>query len=138
MKDKASSSKVYVHAIVVWLVLLVTMFVHGALRSLILAPRIGELPARQISVVTGSMLIVVITFVCVKWIGARSTGELVGVGLLWLALTVLFEIGLGLATGHPWHEVLADFNVLRGGLFPIVLAVTALAPLLTAKLRAAL
>ena len=37
--------------------------------------------------------------------------------------------------GKPLDEVLADFDVLKGGLFPILLAVELLSPLVAAKLR---
>ena len=125
----------YARAFVVWLFLLVAMFVHGALRAVVLEPRIGNWRARQLSVFSGSLLIFAITLAFSRWIGTGRTDLLLRIGVLWVLLTVVLEIGLGLALAKPLDEVLADFDVLKGGLFPILLAVEFLSPLLAAKLR---
>jgi hypothetical protein len=51
--------------------------------------------ARCVSVFTGSLLIFGVAWVFVPWIGAGTRLRLLGVGLLWVLLTVLFEIALG-------------------------------------------
>jgi hypothetical protein len=82
-------------AFAVWLVLMLVETVHGVLRMLVLAPLIGDFRARQISVLTGSLLIFGTTWLLIRWIGTTTRRALLGTGSLWLALTVAFEIGFG-------------------------------------------
>lgn len=124
-------------AFAAWLVIAATESVHGTLRQLFLAPLIGDLPARQVSVFTGSGLIFVIALLLVRWIGATRPGPLLGVGLLWLVLTFLFEITLGRLLGMDWQRILADYDLCRGGLMPIGMVVLLLAPLAAARFRRA-
>ena len=51
-------------AFAIWLLLMPAGSVHGTLRILLLARRIGDFRARQVAVLTGSALILAITFMC--------------------------------------------------------------------------
>jgi len=66
-------------AFAVWLVIIAVETVHGILRTLLLVPMMGDFPARQISVFTGSLLIFGVTLFLIKWIAARTRLQLVGV-----------------------------------------------------------
>lgn len=121
----------------IWLVIVAIESAHGTLRELFLAPAVGDFRARQIAVLTGSLLILGVAYLCVRWIRAGSTGRLLAVGLLWLCLTLLFEFGLGLfVLGYSWERMASDYDLSRGGLMPFGLVVLTLAPLLmAARLR---
>src|SRR6266496_754059 len=123
MKTHPILTSIYARAFVVWLFLLVAMFVHGALRAVVLEPRIGNWRARQLSVFTGSLLIFAITLALSRWMATGRIDQLLLIGVMWVVLTVLLEIGLGLALGKPMADVMADFDVPKGGLLPILLAV---------------
>jgi hypothetical protein len=72
----------------------------------------------------------------VRWLGARSVYQLMGVGLLWLVLMLGFEIGFGrFVMGYSWERIGSDYNIFDGGLLPIGMVVLAAAPLIAAKLR---
>jgi hypothetical protein len=119
-----------------WLILIAVEFIHGALRTIFLAPRVGDFHARQIGVFIGSLLIVAVACLTVRWIGATSTSSLIGMGVLWLVLTVAFELGFGhYVFGRSWGSLASDYNVLEGGLLPFGLVVLALSPLIAARLR---
>lgn len=123
-------------ALLVWLALIGVETAHGVLRTLLLVPLVGDLPARQVGVVTGSVLIFGVSFVCVRWVGAGTTLRLVAVGLLWVVLTVLFEIWLGRQVLHlPWDRLAEDYDPTRGGFMGLGLLFMAAAPWLTAWLR---
>lgn len=123
-------------ALAVWLVLMVAESVHGTLRMLLLAPFVGDFKARQISVFTGSLLILAVTYLFVRWIRAETTARLLVVGLVWLALTVLFEVVLGrFVMGYSWDRLASDYDLARGGLMPFGLVMLTLSPLVAAKLR---
>jgi hypothetical protein len=118
-------------AIAVWLVLMVAEVIHGILRGLLLVPLVGDLRARQVGVFVGSLLILVLTYLFVRWIRAGSPVRLLAVGGLWLVLTVLFEFALGrLVLGLPWQQIRQDYDLPRGGLMLFGLLVIALSPLL--------
>ena len=123
-------------AAAVWLVIMAVESVHGTLRELFLAPLVGDLRARQITVFTGSLLILTVACLCVRWIRAGTTARLLTVGLLWLSLTLLFEFGLGLfVLGYSWERVASDYDLSRGGLMPFGLLLLTLAPLVAARQR---
>ena len=97
---------------------------------------LGDFPARQVCMFTGSMLILPITYVCIPRIPARKTRMPLGLGLAWLALTLVFEVCLGLLVLHrPWEDFLSDFDMLHGDMFSIGLAVLMLSPLIAARWR---
>jgi hypothetical protein len=51
-------------------------------------------------------------------------------GSAWLALTLAFEFGLGLATGRSWSYMLADYNAFKGRVWPLLLLVVFFSPYL--------
>ena len=124
-------------AVGVWLVLMAAEVVHGIARTLWLAPVVGDFRARQIAVFTGSILVLSISILMARWMGVLRRGPLAMIGVLWVMLTLAFEIGLGrLMLDFPWSRIAADYDVRHGGLLPFGLLVMALAPLLAARFRA--
>jgi hypothetical protein len=122
-------------ALVVWIVIIVAETVHGVLRQLFLTPLVGELPARQFGVAVGSLIIFVIALLFSRWLGARRLQTQLAVGLLWVVLTVAFEVGLGTLLGLTRERMLADYDVAQGGFLGIGLLFMLLAPALAAGLR---
>ena len=110
--------------------------VHGITRAVLLVPVVGEFRSSQIDVFTGSMIILAIVCFSVPWIGTNGPRQLFLMGFLWLGLTLAFEILFGrLVLGLPWQRLLADYNILQGGLLPFGMLVLLLSPLIVAKLR---
>jgi hypothetical protein len=106
---------VWLRAFAVWLAIIAVETVHGILRGMLLVPLVGDLPARQIGVPVGSFLVFAVAYVGIRWIAARTKLQLLGVGLLWAVLTVLFEVGLGrLVLGLPWDQITEDYDPTRG------------------------
>jgi hypothetical protein len=122
-------------ALAVWLLIVVLESVSGTLRELVLAPAVGDLRARQVGVAVGSLLVLAVAWSTVRWIGCRTLAGQLGVGGLWVVLTVAFEVGLGLALGRSVERLLADYDPTQGGFLGLGLLVMLLAPLLAARLR---
>lgn len=123
-------------ALVVWLVIIAVETVHGILRTLLLVPMMGDFPARQVSVFTGSLLIFGVTLLFINWIAARTTLQLLMVGTIWVLLTILFEITLGrLVLDLSWDRITEDYDITRGGFLGFGLLFMALSPLLAATFR---
>jgi hypothetical protein len=117
-------------AVVIWFAILVLASLNGALRDLIMAPRIGDLIARAISTVVLCGLIILVTRLSIRWIGPGSSEEALVIGALWLVLTLVFEFGAGHYLWHkPWAELLADYDVRHGRIWVLVPIVTLFAPL---------
>ncbi len=120
----------------VWLVIIAAESVNGTLRTLYLAPVIGDFPARRIGVFVAIALIFVITLAFTRWMGARTRAQLLGIGLLWVALTVTFEFGLGMGVLHyNLSRMLSDYDLSRGGLMVFGLLAMLFTPLLAARVR---
>lgn len=50
-----------------------------------------------------------------NYLAIQSAGQAIGIGLMWLAMTVVFEFGFGhFIVGNPWSRLLHDYNVLYG------------------------
>ena len=126
---------IFRRGIIVWLVFIFAESLNGTVRNLLLAPSLGNFWAHQISFFTGSILVLAIALASVRWLHA-SRSQLLGVGLLWLLLTVAFEIALGrFILGYSWERIAADYNLPQGGLMPVGLVLLTLAPLIAAKIR---
>jgi hypothetical protein len=115
-------------AIGIWLTLIAVESVHGVMRRLFLEPRLGDLPARQAGVVIGSVLIILVFWFTLKWLGPQPGRRWWEMGLLWLTLTLAFEISLGLATGLSWDRIASDFDPRRGGFLGLGMLVILVAP----------
>ena len=123
-------------ALVVWLVIIAVETAHGILRTLLLVPMMGDFPARQISVFTGSLLIFGVTLFLIKRIAARTRLQLLIVGTIWVLLTILFEITLGrLVLNLSWDRITEDYDITRGGFLGFGLLFMAVSPLLAATFR---
>ncbi len=122
-------------AFLAWLIIIGVETVHGILRTLLLQPVVGDFRARQISVFTGSVLIFGVPYIFIHWIQANNRTELILVGLMWVLLTVIFEIVLGcLVLGLPCTRVTEDYNLSEGGLLGLGLLFVAAAPSLVQSL----
>jgi hypothetical protein len=122
-------------ALAVWLAILVLASMNGALRDLVMTPRLGDTVARAISTVLLSVAVLIVTWLTVRWIGPRSRSDTVVIGAFWVACTLGFEFLGGHYLFHkPWPELLADYDVRRGRIWIVVLVVTFFAPLSMARL----
>ena len=125
-----------IRALLAWLVLLALAVVNGAAREAWLIPRIGASAGHAVSSLSLSALIFLLSWVAIGWINPATAREAFLIGLVWLALTLAFEF----LAGHyvfrtPWNELLADYDILSGRMWILVLVTTTLAPLLTANMR---
>jgi hypothetical protein len=127
---------IFLRALAVWLVLLLVESVHGIFRRVVLEPWIGDVSARQISVVTGSLLIVTTSYLFIDSIRPGTSQQLTGIGVMWVLLTIAFEIGAGrIMLQYPWERILSDFNPAQGGLLGFGLLIMGLAPRIGLRLR---
>lgn len=126
----------WLRAALVWGLLMIAAILNGGFRLAVLIPRLGERAGHIVSTVMLSVWIGALTWWRIVWIHPFDPSEAMQVGLLWLAMTLLFEFGFGhYVARKPWAALLADYNVRAGRIWMLVLLTTALAPLLTARAR---
>lgn len=124
-------------ATLMWLALCVVAVGAGALRVKLLTPRLGELRAHQAATLALIPVMFGLTCLWVRAAGLADSPSLPGVGRWWLLLTVAFEFGFGLLVMRlPLRRLLADYNLLRGRLWPVFLAALALSPPVAGRLLA--
>jgi hypothetical protein len=110
----------FLHGLAIWLVIIFAESLHGTARRLLLEPQVGDLRARQISVFSGALIIFVIACIFTRRLRATKTSGLLGVGFLWLTLTVIFEIALGrLALNLSRERIFSDYDPAAGGLMSL-------------------
>lgn len=105
---------------------------NGYVREVFVAPVLGALRARQLGVLAGSVLVLLIAWLTARWVATSSRRERLLVGAYWVVLTVVFELALGRALDQSWSRLLSDYNPADGGLMLAGLAVMFIAPLVTA------
>jgi hypothetical protein len=125
----------WARALAAWLLIVAAESVHGTIRQLWVAPAIGDIPARQLGVLTGSLIILAVACLTIRWIGARTMGEQLRIGLLWVVLIVAFEFALGTLLGYSRERMLSDYNPAAGGLMGAGLLFMLWAPVLAARVR---
>ena len=108
---------------------------NGVTRDLVYKQRAGDLAAHQISTATGIALFAVYFWLLQRrWpIPTRQTA--IEIGGTWLVLTILFELGFGhYVGGKSWSELLRDWNLAEGRVWPLVLIWISIGPALTRRL----
>lgn len=125
----------WIRALAVWLLIMIAESIHGVLRQFLVVPLIGDLRARQVGVLTGTAIVFLVAWLLIRWVNTPDRRLLLGIGVLWVALTIVFEIVLGRLLGLEWNRIFADYDLGHGGLMGLGLAAMLFMPLIVAKLR---
>jgi hypothetical protein len=125
----------YLRAFLVWRVLVLLAIANGGVREVVLTPRLGPRAGHIISTISLSMIILLVAWLTVRWIAPPDSRQALMLGVGWACLTLSFEFLAGhYWFHHSWSELLADYSLRRGRIWPLVLVAAALAPLIAAKL----
>jgi hypothetical protein len=125
--------------ILAWLAMLVVSVLNGIARDVGYGRGLDPSFAQQLSTLYGMTLLgMVIAAFNWRWPFA-SRAAAWRAGLLWVAMTVAFEfLFFHYVAGHPWAELLANYNLAAGRLWVVLLAWIAIAPALFHSLFARL
>lgn len=114
----------------IWLLILATAFLNGALRELVLLPALGKLWAPLLSGVLLCACILAISGFLVPRLGALSRRQALLMGVAWLGLTLAFEFSFGRFVQHKeWPELFGAYTFQDGNIWTLVLAVVLGTPL---------
>jgi hypothetical protein len=107
-------------------------FAFGALRQLVLIPAFGD---RMGHLIEFPMITLAACAIGV-WVGARSTPPALAIGVLGVAVLIAFESTMALGFMRvSLADYLVGYDLTRGSLFPVGLALMAAAPLLGRRLK---
>ncbi len=102
---------------------------NGVLRQAWYGKYLSELHAHQLSTLIGTVLFAVYIWVVIRFGKPSSAGQAIAIGLVWLALTVVFEFLFGhFVVGHPWARLLQDYNLFAGRVWSLLLVWVTVAP----------
>lgn len=122
-------------ALLIWFGILALAIANGVLRESVLVQAFEKPAALVLSGLLLSALIIGVAYLSLPWLNTSSPRMLCIIGLGWLVLTLAFEFSFGLWQGKTWFELLEAYTLKGGNIWPIVLATTAFAPYIAAKLR---
>jgi hypothetical protein len=119
-----------------WLIFLLVAIGCGIIREKFLVPGLGPLAGRALGTVLVAAIIFGLIYAYVGKLTGATRGSLFQLGLGWTGATMAFEFLFGhYVMGHAWDSLWADYNILRGRLWPLVLLVTLFGPLAARKIR---
>jgi hypothetical protein len=114
--------------VLAWLALPVFAVLNGLVRDTTYGPSMGYEWSHAVSVAPLFVAVVAwAVWVARRWpLQDRWTG--LRVGMVWLALTLAFELALGSLQGLSMGEMLAEYDITRGRLWPLIPLTALLAP----------
>ena len=122
-------------AFLAWLVLLAVAFLNGTIRVLAYPSTLGDFAARQVAAGVGAVALgVAIWLVVARWPLAHGR-QAWATGALWAVLTVVFETAMVRGAGRPWGDVLSQYALWEGSLWPLLVLWVLAAPAVLSALR---
>jgi hypothetical protein len=125
----------YIKAFGIWLVLAMSAIIVAVFRNGVLLTSLGEQTAHQLGTIIFLIVQFLIIYLFIKQNNLKETRTVVSIGIFWLILTVVFEFLFGhYVIGHPWEKLFADYNLVKGRLWLLVLLNDLIAPIISSKL----
>ena len=130
------TSGVVLKAVTLWFAVLALAMANGIGREKLLVPALGSFAALVASGIILSACVFLVALAAAPWYGRLGSAQWLGVGVLWLAMTLAFEFGFGRMVQHKaWAELFEAYTFKGGNLWSLVLAVVLISPWLAARLR---
>ena len=108
--------------ILFWFALMLIAIGNGALREMTYGRIMGELPAHQLSTLSGVIFSGIAVYILSRIHALESAQQAWIVGIAWLLMTVAFEFLFGhFVMGHPWSRLLHDYDLFAGRLWLLFL-----------------
>ena len=120
-----------------WFGIVVLGLINATVRQVVYARYVGDLAAHQISTLTFAVLVGLYAWALSGFLKLSSAGEAIGVGLMWMVLTIVFEFALGrYVVGDPWGKLVHDYNLLEGRVWGLFILWVRLAPYVSYRVTA--
>ena len=91
----------------------------------------------QISTLTLTVLVGLYAWALSGFLKLSSPGEAIGVGIMWMVLTIVFEFALGrYVVGDSWGNLLRAYNLLEGRVWGLFVQWVGVAPYVFYRIKA--
>lgn len=121
---------------IAWIPMIFIAIANGLLREKVLAARLKELQAHQVSTISLILLFSLYIWALFTFWKPATARQALLIGVMWLLYTVIFEFLFGhYIAGHSWSRLFHDYNILEGRIWVFVLIWITIAPYLIYKLH---
>ena len=130
------NSKLIIVTVGTWFLFMILAIINAILRNGVYKPIIGDLRAHQLSTIIFIAIILIVTYLVFRFSKIElTTQQTFIIGTIWLLATICFEFIAGhFAFGNSWDKLLADYNILKGRIWSLVLIAIFFSPYLSSKL----
>lgn len=111
-----------------WFPMLVIAILNGMLREFFLLKAMSSSPAHQLSTITLLLFFAIYIFLLSLKFPLSSAHRAWQVGLMWMAMTLVFEFGFGALRGRTLQEMIGDYNIIKGKIWVLIPIWVAVAP----------
>ena len=112
-----------------WFPMILIAIVNGTIRETWYGQYLSELRAHQLSTASGALLFGVYIWGLLRIWKPASANQALTIGFVWLGFTVAFEIlFFHYVVGHPWSEIVSDYNIFAGRVWVLLLIWITVAP----------
>lgn len=134
--NSANQRSIFLRATLTWLIFIPIAFLNATIRELVYKPFAGDLAAHQISTVIAAAAFFILAYLRLRnHLQAVNRSSLALIGCMWVAMTVLFEFGMGrLVNGASWDRMLYDYNILEGRIWVLLLVTIFVTPFIVKQL----
>ena len=107
-------------AMIVGFLIALGEILNGNIRVRILHRRFGKKRAKEISFVSGSLIIFLICLLTLHWINPGNYRDCILIGCIWLSIMLCLDIYFGrFVFKLKWVDVFNDFNPVKGNLLGV-------------------
>ncbi|HEU0072420.1 MAG TPA: hypothetical protein VFS30_00275 [Dehalococcoidia bacterium] len=118
------------YGLVAWFLFMITAVINGMFGVSRLQLAMSDYRAHVVSTLLLCLALLVEISVFLELVGDYSQGWLIALGVMWTLMTLVFEFGFGRLMGQSWATLLENYDVLHGRIWPLVLIVVLLTPVL--------
>lgn len=121
-----------------WFPMVLIAVLNATIREYVYLKYVGELRAHQIATATGILLMGIYIWGVIAIWRPTSTGQAIGIGIMWLLMTVAFEFLFGhFVMKESWNKLCTEYNLFEGRVWLLFLIWLAVAPYLFYRLQKA-
>ena len=119
---------IFLYGLGIWFIILILAVINSIIRDY-------SYKSNQLSSIILSLVIFIVTYLFLKLGRYREeTKTYLVLGGIWIVLTIAFEfLFFHYVTGNSWSELLANYDIIHGNLWLIVVVSTGTAPWLIGK-----
>jgi len=103
-----------------WFPMLLIAVLNGIMREEWFRKHMNLTSAHQLSTISLIILFALYMALLFRNIRLRTASQALGVGTMWMVMTLLFEFGFGRWRGNSWETLLEDYNILKGHIWIFV------------------